>query len=144
MYTLTMRYWILLNFKNSLKFMNIAEFWTSRYGHLYGAAAAGRCQGAVALPVGASDCHPLQSTSRATPTTKLRSANAQFTPPARHDNAVLSVSCLVCRCEWDDCPKRDQTLDFLSATVLSCRESCSHRRSGRDTDKIVLWRGGVN
>ena len=33
---------------------------------------------------------------------------------------------------------------FLSATVLSCRESNSHHRSGRDTDKTVLsclaWR----
>ena len=29
---------------------------------------------------------------------------------------------------------------FLSATVLSCRESSSHRRSGRDTDKTVLSR----
>jgi len=34
--------------------------------------------------------------------------------------------------------------NFLSATVLSCRESNSHCRSGRDTDKTVLsclaWR----
>jgi len=54
-------------------------------------------------------------------------------------------SCL-CRfwCELDDCSERVQTSNFLSATVLSCRESNSHRQSGRDTDKTVLsclaWR----
>jgi len=64
----------------------------------------------------------------------------------RHDKTVLSVSCLVCRCELDDCSERVQTSNFLSAsaTVLSCRESHSHRRSGGDTDKTVLsylaWR----
>jgi len=62
----------------------------------------------------------------------------------RHDKTVLSVSCLVCRCELDDCSERVQTLNFLSATVLSCRESNSQRRGGRDTDKTVLsclaWR----
>jgi len=62
----------------------------------------------------------------------------------RHDKTVLSVSCLVFRCELDDCSERVQTLNFLSATVLSCRESNSHRRGGRDTDKTVLsclaWR----
>ena len=44
----------------------------------------------------------------------------------------------------DDCSERVRTSNFLSATVLSCRESNSHRRSGRDTDKTVLsclaWR----
>ena len=55
----------------------------------------------------------------------------------RHDKTVLSVSCPVCRCEFDDCSERVQTSNFLSATVLSCRESSSHRRSGRDTDKTV-------
>ena len=44
----------------------------------------------------------------------------------------------------DDCSGRVQTSDFLSATVLSCRESSSRRRSGRDADKTVLsclaWR----
>jgi len=30
-------------------------------------------------------------------------ANAQFTPPARHDKTVLSVSCLARGCELDDC-----------------------------------------
>ena len=64
----------------------------------------------------------------------------------RHDKTVLSVSCLVCRCELEDCSERVQTSNFLSAsaTVLSCRESHSHRRSGGDTDKTVLsylaWR----
>ena len=60
------------------------------------------------------------------------------------DKTVLSVSCLVCRCELDDCCERVQTSNFLSATVLSCRGSNSHRRDGRDTDKTVLsclaWR----
>ena len=62
----------------------------------------------------------------------------------RHDKTVLSVSCLVCRCELDDCCERVQTSNFLSATVLGCRESSSHCRSGHDTDKTVLsclaWR----
>jgi len=38
----------------------------------------------------------------------------------------------------DDCSKHVQAVNFPSATVLSCRESNSHRRSGRDTDKTVL------
>ena len=41
----------------------------------------------------------------------------------RHDKTVQSVSCLVCRCELDNCSERVQTSSFLSATVLSCRES---------------------
>ena len=62
----------------------------------------------------------------------------------QHDKTVLSASRLVCRFELDDCSERVQTSHFLSATVLSCPESNSHRRSGRDTDKTVLsslaWR----
>jgi len=65
----------------------------------------------------------------------------------RHKKTVLSVSCLVRRRELDNCFERAQTSNFLSATVLSCRESSSHRRSGRDTDKTVLsclaWRCGL-
>jgi len=61
-----------------------------------------------------------------------------------HDKAVLSVSCLVCRCELDDCSESVQTSDFLSATVVSCRESSSHRRCRHDADRTVLscvaWR----
>ena len=34
--------------------------------------------------------------------------------------------------------------DFLSATVLSCREFNSHRRGRHDTDMTVLSDGGVN
>jgi len=60
-------------------------------------------------------------------------SNAQFTPPARHDTTVVSVSCLVCRCELDDCSERVQTSDFLSATVLSFRESNSYRRRRQDS-----------
>ena len=49
------------------------------------------------------------------------------------------------RCELDNnCSECVQSSDFLSATVLSCRESSSHRRSGRDKDRTVLsclaWR----
>jgi len=51
---------------------------------------------------------------------------------------VLSVSFLVCWCELDDCCERVQTSNFLSATLLSCWESNSHLRSGRDADKTVL------
>ena len=64
----------------------------------------------------------------------------------RHDKTVLSVSCLVRQCELDNCSERVQisNTNFLSATVLSCRESNSHCQSGRDTDKTVLsylaWR----
>ena len=56
----------------------------------------------------------------------------------RHDKMILSVSCLVCRCELDDRSERVRTSNFLSATVLSCPETNSHRRSGRDADKTVL------
>jgi len=65
-------------------------------------------------------------------TIHTRTSCAQFTPPARQDKTVLSVSCPVCRFE------RVQTSNFLSARVSSCRESNSHRGSGRDTDKTVL------
>ena len=60
--------------------------------------------------------------------------NAQFTPPAWHDETVLSASCLAWQCELDNCYTNE------SATVLSCPESNSHRQSGRDTDKTVLSR----
>ena len=63
--------------------------------------------------------------------------NAQFTPLVGHNKTVLSVSCLVYRCELDYCSKRVQTSNFLSATVLSCRECNSRRRSGRNIDTTV-------
>jgi len=51
---------------------------------------------------------------------------------------------LVCRYELDRCSGRVQTSNFLSATVLSYRQSSSHRGSELDTDKTVLsclaWR----
>ena len=51
---------------------------------------------------------------------------------------------MVCRCELDNFSERLQTSNFLSATVLSCRDSSSYRQSGRDTEKTVLsclaWR----
>ena len=56
----------------------------------------------------------------------------------------MSVSCLAWRYELDSYYKRIQTSNFLSATVLNCRQSNSHHRSGRDTEKTVLscpaWR----
>ena len=74
----------------------------------------------------------------------LRNSNAQFTPHARHDKTVLSVSCLVCRCELDDFSERARTSNFSSPTVLRCRESNSHRRGRQDMDRTVLsglaWR----
>jgi len=74
----------------------------------------------------------------------LLNSNAQFTPHARHDKTVLSVSCLVCQCELDDFSERVRTSNFPSPTVLRCRESNSHRRDRQDTDRTVLsglaWR----
>jgi len=64
----------------------------------------------------------------------------QFTPPhqTRQDGPVCVVSGAPV---WIE---RVQTSNFLSATVLTCRESNSRRRSGRDSDKTVLsclaWR----
>jgi len=55
----------------------------------------------------------------------------------RNNKMVLSVSCLVWRCELDDSSERVHTSKFLSVTVMSCRESSSHRRRGRVTDKTV-------
>ena len=75
---------------------------------------------------------------------RVRSAMSNSHRHTRQDKTVLSVSYLVCRCELDDCCEREQISNFLSATVLSCQESNSHRRSGRGTDEIVLsclaWR----
>jgi len=59
----------------------------------------------------------------------------QFTPPARHDKTVLSVSC---QAVWVE--SRDRLAKSEQPIVLSCWESNSHRRSGRDTDKTVLSR----
>jgi len=66
----------------------------------------------------------------------------QFTPPhTRHDKTVLSLSCRVCRCGLDDWCERVQTSDSLSATVLSWRESNSHRRSGgRERENFIRQR----
>ena len=48
----------------------------------------------------------------ASPQAKRAISYAQFTPLARHDKTVLSVSCLACRCELNDCCKRVQTSTF--------------------------------
>jgi len=56
----------------------------------------------------------------------------------RHDKTVLSVSCPARRFDLDYCCTCSGFKFSQSATVLSCRESSSHRRSGRDTDKTVL------
>jgi len=78
-----------------------------------------------------------QPTHRRLPSEAASISSAQFTPPhqTRQDGPV---SCLVCRCESDDRSERVRTSNSLSETVLSCRESNSHRRSGRDADKTVL------
>ena len=39
-------------------------------------------------------------------------------PPTRHDKTVLSVSCLLCRCELHDCSERVQASNFLSSSCL--------------------------
>ena len=59
-------------------------------------------------------------------------------PPDTTRQSCLS-SCL-CRvwCAGVNWTIAVQTSNFLSATVWSCREFNSHRRSGRDTDKTVL------
>jgi len=65
--------------------------------------------------------------------------------PYRLDNC-LDIRILFCTSPWwfVTCSERVQTSNFLSATVSSCRESNSHRRNGRYTDKTVLsclaWR----
>ena len=65
------------------------------------------------------------------------------TPDTTRRSCLCRVWCAD-RCEVDDCSERVQTSNYLSATVLSCRESNSRRRSGRDIDKTVLsclaWR----
>ena len=56
----------------------------------------------------------------------------------RQNSPVCVVSCATV---WiEQLPQRVQTSHLLSATVLSGRESDSHRRSGHDTDKTVLSR----
>jgi len=82
------------------------------------------------------------SSGRTAPPDALRQLSGRLSSQryARHDTTVLSVLCLVWRCELDTCYQRVQTSDFSSATVLSCREYNSHRRSGRGTDKTVLSR----
>ena len=79
------------------------------------------------------------------PPDTLRRWTHLFTPPhTRHDKTVLSVSCRVCRCELDDWCERVQTSDSLSATVLSWRESNSHRRSGgRERERILFANANI-
>jgi len=65
------------------------------------------------------------------------SSNAQFTPPhqTRQDGPV----CVVSGVNWTIALNAFRfRISCRPATVLSCRESSSHRRSGRDTDKTVL------
>jgi len=42
------------------------------------------------------------------------------------------------RCELDNCYSHVHTSDFLSSTVLSCRESSSHCQSGCNAYKTIL------
>jgi len=47
------------------------------------------------------------------------------------------LSCLVCRCELDYyCSERVQTSNFLSETVLSFRESNSHRNTENPSTSV--------
>jgi len=65
----------------------------------------------------------------------------------RHDKTVLSVSCLVWRCELYDCSERVQTSDFLSATVLRCRGNPIHTADADATQTrqfCRVRRGAVN
>ena len=85
--------------------------------------------------------------ARHTPTLNAlvgRSSRLSSHRHTRRDKTVLSASCLMCRCELDDCSERVQTSNFLSATVLSYWESNSHRRGRHHTDGTVLsclaWR----
>ena len=79
-------------------------------------------------------------------TMALHSGTSTCTQPTTDLLALCPVrttrrSCLFrVWCELDDCSERVQSSNVLSATVLSCRESNSQRRGGRDTDKTVLSR----
>jgi len=99
-------------------------------------------------------CTSLQTDNHArTPPLSFFTGRMPFLPPNQQHQSTESfyvnvckrLSCL-CRvwCELKDCSERVQTSNFLSATASSCRESNSHRRSGRDTLKTVLsclaWR----
>ena len=66
--------------------------------------------------------------------------NAQFTPPARHDKTVLSVSCLLCRCELDDCSERVETSNFLSgdSVELSGIQFTPPTRTRHGQDSFVV------
>jgi len=66
--------------------------------------------------------------------------NVQFTPPARHDKTVLSVSCLAWRCESSR-PDRPS-----SAFCVGVRPAVAPRRpTHSDTDQTQnapVWRSG--
>jgi len=68
-----------------------------------------------------------------------RECNTQFTPSARPNKTVASVSRLRRRCKSDNCSERVQISNFPSATVFSSRESNSHHRRRRDEDATVLY-----
>ena len=109
----------------------------------------------VFLQAGCPSCRPTNSVKALKALQNALQIKSNLSPPLvgrsgrlnshrHHDKTVLSASRLECRFELEDCSERVQTSHFLSATVLSCRESNSHHRSGRDTDKTVLsslaWR----
>ena len=120
-------YWMVMSetFELQARFVRAwnASNQPSRTGTVFGAVAAqARYQESNALASSAR-VHVEMPRDRVSGTT-----NARFTPPARHDKRVLSVSCLACQCELDDCFECVQTSNFPSAAVLSCRESNSARR----------------
>jgi len=66
-------------------------------------------------------------------------SNAQFTSPARYGKTQPCLCRVWCDgVNWTIALNVFRLPTFLSATVWSCRESNSHRRSVCDTDKTVL------
>ena len=110
----------------------------------------GRCE--LSWPDRLHSVRPMRSASecvqrshcaaRHTPT-----LNAVQTITPDTTQTVLSVSCLVCWCELDDCCERVQTSSFLSATVPSCRGNpvrTAEADATRTRQFSRVWRVGVN
>jgi len=92
---------------------------------------------ALSLATASSPLHIAAQRTAPRETALRTESNAHFTPPAKHDKTVLSVSCLVCRCELDYyCSERVQISNFLSEIVLSCRESNSHRNTENPSTSV--------
>jgi len=73
--------------------------------------------------------------------------NAQFTPPTRHDKTVLSLSRLVCRCEFGHSCERVQLCKFSVGDSLGLSGNPIHTTEADATQTkqfCRVWRGGVN